>query len=786
MSKSKIKSIKKVKGSGKVYDLSLDADHLFYAKAPSSIDSDFYETDDKSAEISSKKAILVHNSPPDLDLDFLTGTDHISDKFLYDKYGEERVMSVGTFSTFNEKGCLKDVARAIIGQEATASGSVVWRVTDAMPDFGKEKISLYDWFIDFPNDPNCPSDVKHFLLNEKEVLDYTVRLQGQIKGIGQHAAGVVITPGPSWEYIPTNVIPKSKGEPPAIVTAFQEADGSGKDLSAVGILKLDRLKLETINVVEETIALIKETKGLDLRDQLYHLDLSDPNLFEEVRLGLNHGVFQFESAGMGSLIKSMKVETFEELVACNALYRPGPMGIGAHEEFVRNKFSPDDIKYIHPSLEPILSKTNGVLVFQEQLMFIAHEIGGMTLGDGDYLRRFMGNSGDLIQKDLQGLTLTKEEEGNYNYQNFKKYWGMFVDGAKNQGYSNQEVESLKAYLLKYLGYSFNRSHSLCYSYVACQTLFLKHYYPTEFYAVLLNHSKGKNPQELRERVSATISTALSKGIKISPPKRNSAWNWKVTGEREITMGFSAIKGFGDIAYEELVENLGKKGKAFPDVSKFTFFDTVYSKFNKSAFESLVKAGVFDDWSHSRIELTDLFFKANKAKKKRKIDVDQLNMFGASYESELKADEVNYIPTSDLEKRKDFEEVCNCDLVYIEKATEIKNIIKDKYNLDLPSIMDYVKSGGHYFIVQDKIIKKTKTGKDFLNLHVSDGISTTKINIFGGDVKKIDPKLEKGGVYISYFNKNERGFMNFSKVIPMSERGKARPKKEIILKHVVTI
>lgn len=438
----KIKSIKEKNYKGELYDLCFKNEHYFYVV--SNIDVDFVT--------GSKSGVLVHNSMPDIDVDFETGTDHITDDFLYTKYGKERVLNVSTFSTFNEKGCLKDVVRAHFGEEYTGFDSDVHAVSKEMPDFDKVKFSLRDWFINWPKDPKCSDKVRQWLTNpaHKIILEETLKFQGQIRGIGQHAAGIVITPGPCWEYLPTNIIPKKK----SIVTAFQEADKSGKDLSELLILKLDRLKIETLNVIRDAIRLVKEKKGIDISEKVKNVDLNDKNLYFEIRLGMNHGIFQFESPGMNALIRGMNTDSFEEVVAANALYRPGPMGIKAHEEYISNKFSPEDIKYVHPALEKILGNTNGVLIFQEQLMFLAHAIGGMSLGEGDMLRRYMDKASSAIEKKANGESLTKKEED--NYKEFEKYWNIFLKGAEKNGYKANEVDGIKDWVIKYLGYSFNR------------------------------------------------------------------------------------------------------------------------------------------------------------------------------------------------------------------------------------------------------------------------------------------------------------------------------------------
>lgn len=694
---------------------------------------------------------------PDIDVDFMTGTDDVTNSFLYEKYGKNRVLSVSTFSTFNEKGCLKDVVRAHYGDEETGFESDVHAVTKEMPNFDRVEYSLGDWFERWPDDPACSDRVRRWLTDKGNVkiLEQTLKLQGQIRGIGQHAAGIVITPGPCWEYLPTNIIASNKN----IVTAFQEADKSGKDLSELNILKLDRLKLETLNVIEDTIKIVKEKRGVDIAEKVRNVDLSDQNLFIELRLGMNHGVFQFESPGMNALIKGMSTENFEELIACNALYRPGPMGIGAHEEFIKNKFNPENIKYVHPALETILRDTNGVLIYQEQLMFLANKIGGMSLGEGDMLRRYMDKASSAIMKKSAGESLNKKEQD--NYVEFEKYWNKFIDGAVRNGYKAQEVDVIKDWVIKYLGYSFNRSHSVSYAYLAMQTLYLKHYYSTEFYTALLNHPKTSGGKEKEQAwLAAAIASAMSKGIVISPPSRKSGWNWTMTGDKEISMGFSGINGLGDIAYQELMSLLNQKNKTLETISVSEFYDLQFSKFNKKAFESCVKAGVFDEWSESREYLISL----REKKKKKVIVANQMSLFDmSSKEFDIKTDDIgHHLKTTDEQKRAEFIEVCNFDLEKINFMMKIKTIINQKAKKPIDNVINFEEEGWYFFVLEDFKVMMSKNGKEYLTLRVGDGINSTTLRIFDPLAKKIKPELTIGGVYVARFEKNDGGFINFAR------------------------
>ena len=680
----------------------------------------------------------TRKGPPDIDIDFETGSDTKTDKFLYEKYGKDCVFPVITFSTFNEKGCMKDVAKAF-GQDAGFE-SDVFAVTKEMPKtFMKYDGDLKDWLRDWPNDKECSTRVKDWILDpkNKQIIDTTLRLQGQVRNLGKHAAGIVITPSSAWNCMPINVVKGIR------VSGFQES-GSGKDLSDLGILKLDRLNLTTLNVLKESINLVKEKRGIDISEQVKYVDLNNPDLFEELRGGNNQGIFQFESDGMSKMIKKMHTESFEEMVAANALYRPGPMGLKAHEEYIKNKKYPKEISLVHPCLEPLLKSTNGVLIFQEQLMFIAHELGGMSLGEGDNLRKVMDKASKIIKKNLSGEKLEEKEANDKSYKQYLVLWEKFKQGCKERGLKEGEVKKIEEWLIKYLGYSFNRSHSVSYSYVAMQTLFMKKYYPTEFYTALLNNAKNDN-----DWLSSAIMGAFLKGIKILPPSRKSKWEWTMLDEENILMGFSSINGMGEIAYDELqkvdIENINKD----------EFFTHTFSKFNKANFESCLKAGVFDDWSKSREELKEL------RKMKMKKNTMQLDLFGQnSFDIVQESIKGKHEETTKEERYTQFISVCALDLELFNKISNIKQEFQAQYNFNIESVIDFEKQDRYYFFVLKNITQRiSKNGKNYWSLELGDGGSSVKMVVWEDAYDRIKDKMEVGGIYLTKFSK-DRGWLKF--------------------------
>lgn len=758
----KLKSKKTINHIGVVHDLTIENTHSYNVEGISVHNSaagcllswclDITQIDSLHFDLYFERFLNpARKGAPDIDIDFEGGTDELTLNFLYEKYGKHRVVPVVTFGTFSEKGTVKDVVRALGGD--TSFGSDVEAVTKEMPSMPTWNISLEKWFETYPHSPECSERVRNWILDSKnqEIIKLSLKLQGQMRNLGKHAAGIVITPGPVWELMPVNIC---KGQ---IVSGFQES-GNAKDISSIGGLKLDRLKLETLNVIKDAISYIKERHGNDValkveKNIKFIHYRHDSNLFDELRLCNNQGVFQFESDGMGTLIKEMKTENLNELVAANALYRPGPMEIGAHEEYVKNKFNPKGRKYANLALAPLLEETNGVLIYQEQLMFIANKLGGLTLGEGDNLRKAMDGAGKILKKKLNGESLTPDEENNKNYKNYKELWSKFIDEAKKSGLNEDDVSKIESWLAKYLGYSFNKSHAFAYSVLALRTLYLKHYYPIEFYCALLNHPKGNSPEEKQQKLTSIIMAALNKGIEIVPPNRKSNWDWTIIDDKRIAMGYRSINGMGDIAYNEL------KNNKIELMTKEQFFEKKWSKFNKKSFEVCLKAGLFDDWSNSREELMDL--RTIKIK-----DVKQYDLFtgeaGISNVVKIK----KYNITSESDRYKDFLEVCGLDLVTIKEIAEIKKRFLEETGRNIEPITNFNDSNSFYYFSIKKIEEKTspKQGIKYYKLTLSDGFGTKTVNMWSKMYDNVKGVLAPGCYYITKFMK-QKGFLSFNASAP---------------------
>jgi len=321
------------------------------------------------------------------------------------------------------------------------------------------------------------------------------------------------------------------------------------------------------------------------------------------------------------------------------------------------------------------------------------------------------------------------------------------------------------------GICVSNSHALSYSYLAMQTLYLKHYYTTEFYTALLNHPKTNGGKEKQQQwIASAISSAMSKGIEIKRPSRKSGWDWTMTGEREISMGFSGINGVGEIAYEEMLRLIdeikvksGEPKKTLETVSLSVFMRLPFSKFSKGAFAACLKAGVFDDWSESREQLLAL---KQKRKKKKEIANQGVlfDMNDSAFDIPIVSDIAKYPPTSDTQKRFEFIEVCNFDLEKIKYILDIKSDVNKRAKREklIETIINFDDNDYYIFVVESFKLVQGKTGKEYLVMRVGDGVSSTTLRAFEPIVTSLYPLLVSNGIYVAEFVKNEKGYINFKK------------------------
>ncbi|WP_020527509.1 DNA polymerase III subunit alpha [Flexithrix dorotheae] len=483
-------------------------------------------------------------SMPDIDIDFDDrGRQDVID-WVVKKYGKNQVAQIITYGTMAAKMSIKDVARAeeLPLAEANALAKLVPDAPGTSLNKAFEEVSSLREIKE--KDQGL----------QGKVLNLAHTVEGSVRGTGIHAAGVIIAPDDLLEYIP---VCTSK-DADLLVTQFD-----GRVVESAGMLKMDFLGLKTLTIIKDALRLIKKNHGVDI--DIDEIPLDDPKTFELYQAGKTVGTFQFESPGMQKYLKELKPTNIEDLIAMNALYRPGPMQFIPN--FINRKHGKEEIEYPHELLEPILNYSNGIMVYQEQIMQTAQILAGYSLGGADILRRAMGKK-KIEEMDKQRV--------------------IFVEGAKEKNnIPKQTAEEIFKVMEKFASYGFNRSHSAAYSVVAYQTGYLKANYPAEYMAAVMSNSMGTI-----DKISFFMEECKSSGIKVLGPDVNeSSRDFDVNDEGAIRFGMGAIKGSGDAAVDAIIDERNKNGQ-FKDVWEFVERMDL-RKVNKKTFESLAYAGAFD-------------------------------------------------------------------------------------------------------------------------------------------------------------------------------------------------
>lgn len=504
-------------------------------------------------------------SAPDIDIDFDDRRRGEMVRYATDKWGSDRVAQVITFGTIKTKAALKDSARIHYGQPGFA---IADRITKALPPPIMAK-DIPVWGITDPEHERYKeaAEVRTLIDTDPDVrtIFQTARgLEGLIRNAGVHACAVIMSSEPLTEAIPLWRRPQDG----AIITGWDYPS-----CEAIGLLKMDFLGLRNLTVIGDALDNIKANRGIDL--DLDHLPLEDPATYELLSRGDTLGVFQLDGGPMRDLLRRMQPTGFNDIVAVLALYRPGPMGMNAHNDYADRKNGRQPIKPIHPELEEplkdILSETYGLIVYQEQIMFIAQKVASYSMGKADALRKAMG------KKKLE--VLEAEYKG-------------FYEGMTNNGFSEKAVKALWDTILPFAGYAFNKSHAAGYGLVSFWTAYLKANYPGEYMAGLLT-SVGDD----KDKAAVYLADCRRLGITVLPPDVNeSVHNFASVGA-DIRYGLGGVRNVGANVVQSLIATRESKGP-FTDFSDYLHKIDI-AACNKKVTESLVKAGAFDSLGHSR-------------------------------------------------------------------------------------------------------------------------------------------------------------------------------------------
>ena len=533
---------------------------------------------------------------PDVDIDFsVSGRSEVM-RYVTDKYGgHEHVAQIITFGTIGAKAAIRDSGR--IYQYPYAD-------TDKLAKFIPEKpvgTTLRDvlrpengTYVAGDKHPGPAREIIKFVQQDEaaqQVLDTAFEIEGFARHAGTHAAGVVISEDPLTDIVPLQRVARDEG---SVMVQHPMSD-----VEALGLLKVDFLGLRNLDVIEETLETIRRGGGEE--PDIRSIPLDDEKTLKLFARGDTFGVFQFESSGMQRMLQEVRPDRFDDLVAMNALYRPGPMDY--IPTFKRGKHDPESVRYLDERLKPILEPTYGVAAYQEQLMEISKSLGGFTPGEADTLRKAIG------KKNAAMLATLKDK---------------FMAGCAESGVSTHGAEELWNWMEKAGGYSFNKSHSACYSFLAFQTAYLKAHYPEAYMAALMS-----SVMNTKDRVPQYVAEARAMKIQVLPPDVNeSGRRFTVVGET-IRFGLSAVKNVGDSCVDSIIA-AREEGGTFRDI--FDFCERVDPKtYNKRTLESLIKCGAFDNVGPSRAAMVEVHAKAVERSTRglKGAHEDQFSMFDAS-------------------------------------------------------------------------------------------------------------------------------------------------------------
>jgi DNA polymerase-3 subunit alpha len=503
-------------------------------------------------------------SMPDIDVDFCFERRGEVIEYVRERYGRASVGQIVTFGTMKARAAVKDVARVLRIPPGEAD-----RITKLIPSGPAYSLPVQE--------AATKVDELRELVRDNPSYQRLIKLSSRIEGISRHmsvhAAGVVIAPGPLSEYVPVCTAPTRGAGAPAegesIITQYEMGA-----LEKVGMLKMDLLGLKTLTVIHDAVNMIAARHGI--RPDMETLTFDDPQVYELLRQGRTAGVFQFESPLATDTLRAMRCDRFDDLVASNALLRPGPLDAGMHTVFIRRKLGQEKVTYPHPALQEVLEPTYGVITYQEQVMRIANVIAGFSLAEADVLRKAVGKK----DQELANQEVAK-----------------FVERAVAQGHPRRMVEELGRQIVTFGRYGFNKSHSVAYSVLSYQTAWLKTHYPAEFMAALLSSEIGNT-----DKVVQYINEARELELEILPPDVNeSGFKFTVVGERRIRFGLGAIRNVGEGAIESIIA--GRQQAHYASLSELV--DRIDLRLcNKRVLESLVAAGACDSLGGHRKQLIE--------------------------------------------------------------------------------------------------------------------------------------------------------------------------------------
>ena len=616
-------------------------------------------------------------SLPDIDTDFDDDGRGKVLQWVMDKYGHENCAHIITYGTMATKNSIKDVAR-VEKLPLDRTNQLCKAIPDRLPEGTKMNLPNAIKYTPELQEAEYSTDPR-----ESNTIKYAKTLEGTVRNVGIHACGFIICRDPISDHVPISTA--DDPDFPDIKTAVTQYDGHV--IESTGLIKMDFLGLKTLSEQKEAVNNIKLTKGIDI--DLDNIPIDDELTFQLYQRGQTVGTFQFESAGMQKYLRELQPTVFEDLIAMNALYRPGPME--KIPNFIARKHGKEEIKYDIPCMEKYLKDTYGITVYQEQVMLLSRQLANFTRGESDALRKAMGKKKKKIVDAMKP---------------------QVIEGGKKNGHDEATLEKIWGEWEKFASYAFNKSHAACYSWVAYQTAYLKAHYPAEFMAALLTRRRD----DIKE-ITKLMDECKSMGIATLGPDVNESFvNFGVNQKGEIRFGLAAIKGVGESAAQAIIDERTKNG---PFKDFFDVFERISSNsLNRKSMENLIWAGAFDSFNVPR----ELFFSPTA---NSEIFLDTLMRYGNKYQADkseaqfglfgaMEVETVRPSQPSDVEKMSDIERLNKeRDLVGIYLSShpldEYSFIIEHVCNTSLDELDDLKSLQSKKEITFAGIVTEIKTG-----------------------------------------------------------------------------
>ncbi len=628
---------------------------------------------------------LERISMPDIDIDFCNRQRDKVIEYVTEKYGRDKVSQIITFGQMKARAVVRDVGRVL---------DIPYKDVDKIAKMIPPTLNItLDKALEEEKELNELAKKDE---NVKKIIEISKHLEGLARHASIHAAGIVIGNKPLTETVPLATM--KEGE---VVTQYNM-----KHIEDVGLIKFDFLGLKTLTVIDEAVKLVK--KKADKNFKIDTIPLDDEKTYRLISSGNTIGVFQLESSGMRELIKRLKPDKFEDVIALVALYRPGPLKSGMVDEFIQVKHGVKKANYALPQLEPILEDTYGIILYQEQVMQIAQVLAGYTLGQADMLRRAMGKK---IASEME------------------KQKSIFLEGCEKNKVPKKIAEDIFGKMSKFAEYGFNKSHSAAYAYIAYQTAYLKAHYPVEFMAALLTEDKDNSDKVIKD-----INECKTMGIDILPPDVNeSELDFTVVGDK-IRFGLGAIKNVGTKAIHSIIKS--RKKEKYKSLYDFCY-KTDLNKVNKKVIESLIKSGAMDQLPLNRATkfsiLENIMEKAVMAKKEKQENA--VGIFGSVIQDdtmELKM-VIEEVPEWSEQYKLKLERELLGFYISSNPLNRYEKILKEYSSTTIDSVLsgefkrETIKLGG--IITDIKIIRTKRKSEKMASIFIEDFTGKIEVIVF---------------------------------------------------------